>query len=309
MAYTLYPESSLSVKEQWFEAQLKRYEKNAYEGCYSEEVAALKDFYNGKTNAEQAATAITQPISKSSIKDLGGYSDDIVALSQLWSLLKNALIEWPSSRTPDLVALLSAITQVTDAIHRGELLDDADEKPVLWAGLPWFRMIWSDAFWRTPGQIARQAKDAASRKHECEVYIKQQDVEARLVAAGIFEWDRAPRFMVRTLERTPNPDDAHDAAGDGDAEFQLKPEFHMPAASKWVEHNGERLYSSLDELKHWNERNAHGEMMQFDSPSERWEFWQKRLLDIAEGTGVDEVTRDAARSTAQRMRKVGQKIL
>lgn len=61
-------------------------------------------------------------------------------------------------------------------------------------------------------------------------------------------------------------------------------------------HNGKRLYSSLDELDHWDERNAHGEMMQFDQPSERWEFWQKRLLEIAEGTRVDDFTRDAARS-------------
>ena len=201
MSYTLYSESSPSIDEQWFEAQLKRYEKNAYKECYGEEVAALKDFYNGKTNAEQAATAITQPISKSPIQDSGGYSDDAVALHHLWTLFKNALIEWPSSRTPDLVALLSAMTKVTDAIHRGELLDDTDEKPEPWAELPWFRMIWSDAFWRTPGQIARQAEDAASRKHECEVYIKQQDVEARLVATGIFECKQSASSLIylRTL--------------------------------------------------------------------------------------------------------------
>ena len=196
MTYTLYSDSSPSINHQWFEAQLKRYEKDPYKECYGEEVAALKDFYNGKTNAEQAATAITQPISKSRIQDLGGYSDDVVALSQLWNLLKNALIEWPSSRTPDLVALLSAMTKVTDAIHRGELLDKADESPVPWAGLPWICMIWSDAFWRTPGQIARRAKDAASRKHECEVYVKQQDVEARLVAAGIFGCEQFPSSLI-----------------------------------------------------------------------------------------------------------------
>ncbi|KAI8935236.1 hypothetical protein NX059_007825 [Plenodomus lindquistii] len=304
MWYTLHSESSPSIDEQWFEAKSKRYEKNAYAKCYGEEVAALKDFYTGKTNTEQAATAMTQPISRSPIQDTGDYSDDSSALSQLWRLLTDALIEWPPSRTPGLVALLSAMTQVIDAIHRGEFLDDAGEKPVPWAVLPYLRMVWYDAFWRTPGQIARQAKDTASRKHDCEVYIKQQDVEARLVAAGIFEWDCAPRFMVRLLERMPDPDDAHDAAGDGAAEPQLKPEFHIPAASKWVEHNGDRLYNGLDELKHWDERNAHGEMMQFNQPSERWEFWQERILEIAEGAGVDEVTRDAARSTVQRMRKI-----
>jgi hypothetical protein len=178
MSYILYSEISPSIDEQWFEVQVKRYEDSAYKKCYSEEVAALKDFYSDKTNAEQAATAITQPISRSPIHDNGDYSDDAVALSQLWTLLKNALIEWPSSRTPDLVALLLAMTEFTELIHRGELLEDVNGKPESWAELPLFRVIWSDAFWRTPGQIARQTKDAASWKHECEVYIKQQEVEA-----------------------------------------------------------------------------------------------------------------------------------
>jgi hypothetical protein len=132
MTYTLYSDNIPTIDEQWFEAQMEHYAKNAYKECYDKEVAALKDFYYQKTNADQAAAVITQPISKKPIQDLGGYSDDAIALSQLWTLLKNALIEWPASRTPDLVALLSAITKVTDSIYRGELLDDEDEKPVQW---------------------------------------------------------------------------------------------------------------------------------------------------------------------------------
>jgi hypothetical protein len=175
------------MDEQWFESQLDRNVHNPYKVCYSEEVTALKDFYNGKTDLELTANAITQPISMSPIQEMGDYSDDAVALCQLWNLIKDALMEWPASRTADLVALLSAMTKVTDPIHRGELLDDADEKPRSWAELPWFHMVWFDTFWRTPGQIARQAINEASRKYECQVYIKQQDVEARLVSAGIFK--------------------------------------------------------------------------------------------------------------------------
>ena len=62
-----------------------------------------------------------------------------------------------------------------------------------------------------------------------------------------------------------NADDARDAAGDADTEFQLKPEFHMRAASKW-------LHSRLNELDHYGHRNAHSEMMQFDPPFECCEF-------------------------------------
>jgi hypothetical protein len=110
--------------------------------------------------------------------------------------------------------------------------------------------------------------------------------------------------MVRTLERPPNLDDAHNAACDGDAEFQLKPDFHMPAVSKWVEHNGDRLYSGLDKLKYWDERDAHGKMLQFEQPLQRWEFWQKSLLEVTDGDAIDEVTRDEARSIVRRMRKI-----
>jgi hypothetical protein len=185
MSYTLYPENSSFMDEQWFKSQLDRHGQKPYKACYSQEVVALKDFYHDKTSLELAATAITQPISNSPVQDLGGYSDDAVALGQLWILMKNALIEWPAARTADLVVLLSAMTKITEPIHRGDVLDD-DEKPYSWADLPWFHMVWSDAFWRTSGQIARQATDETS-KLEREVYIKQQDVEARLVAAQIFE--------------------------------------------------------------------------------------------------------------------------
>jgi hypothetical protein len=141
MQYTLYPENSSLIDEHWFQSQLNRYEKNAYKACYEEEVAALQAFYNGETGIEQAATAITRPITNSPIHDLGGYSDDAVAICQLWSLFRCALIEWPQSRTADLVALLSATTRVTDLIHRGKLLDDDDEKPLSWAEHPFFQIF------------------------------------------------------------------------------------------------------------------------------------------------------------------------
>ncbi len=55
--------------------------------------------------------------------------------------------------------------------------------------------------------------------------------------------------MVRVLERKPCPSDAQNAADDAEAEFRLKLEFHVFAASRWVEHNGLQLYSSLDGLE------------------------------------------------------------
>jgi hypothetical protein len=84
--------------------------------------------------------------------------------------------------------------------------------------------------------------------------------------------------MIRTLERKPTPEDIRDAASDGEAAEQLKLEFQIPAVSKWVEHNGERLYRTLDELKDWHKKRLPFQLMHFDDPLERWAFWQKRYV-------------------------------
>lgn len=183
MSYTLRLET---IDEEWFSHQITLQAQRHYKSVYAAEVSALQDFYNKTTTTEQAAKAITKPISNAAIEETGDYSSAAVALCQLWSLFENALIEWPSSRTPDLIALMVAMSKVEDLIHQGKATDD-DEKPLSWERLPFFHMVWSDAFWRTPGQIVRQCTDETSKQHERDVYIKQQDVEARLVAVGIFE--------------------------------------------------------------------------------------------------------------------------
>jgi hypothetical protein len=64
-----------------------------HKACHEAEVAALKEFHDGKTSVDEAAKETTQPISNSSIQDLGDYADDATALRHLWALLINALID------------------------------------------------------------------------------------------------------------------------------------------------------------------------------------------------------------------------
>lgn len=82
--------------------------------------------------------------------------------------------------------------------------------------------------------------------------------------------------MIRTLERKPGPDDIRIAPSDGEADGQLKLEFQIPGVSKWVEHNGDRIYNSLDEINDWDRKTAWCEVRRFDPPVERWNFWQRR---------------------------------
>ena len=250
-----------------------------HEACHKKEIAALQRFANCETNVDEAAQTITQPISTTSIQDTNEYSDDCYALCHLWGLFKAALIEWPSTRTAEIVTLLTAVSKTEDPIHLGEFLEEDDNKPVPWARLPYFTLIWGDAFWMTPGQIMRRAKDAAAIHHAHQIYVKQLDVESRLVAAGLV-WDekRAITYLIRTLERRPTAEDESIATGDGDAESQIKLDLQIPAVRNWILHNGVQIYRSLPRMRDWHQKDIPVMALQFDQPIDRWTFWHDRYV-------------------------------
>lgn len=304
-SYVLLAEDLPDIPQSWFDTKLsqrrQKTQNEALVSFYEEELRVLRSYHDGALQADAAAEAITRPISSSPVPELGGYSDDATALCHLWALLVDALIEWPTGRTPSLVALLRAVSRVPDQIHRGEALDD-DEQPLLWKSLPFFPMVWSDAHWMHPGMITRRAPDEASRSRGRRVYIKQQDVEARLVAAGLLPWRLAFQYLIAALERKPGPGDRREAENDGQADGQLKLDFHVAAAARWMEHDGARLYAALveDELQSWNERDIPVNAIKFESPTERWAYWEHRLGEI-EREEPDDFTREAARKALEYM--------
>lgn len=280
MPWDLLPEDTLTIPDGWFQAQInRRYRSAVHKACHKKEIASLRCFANGGMSVDEAAYAITQPISTTSIQNTDDYSDDCFALCHLWALIVRALMEWPSNRTTDLIALITILSKIEDPIHRGEFLDDDNKLPVPWAKLPYFNLVWSDAFWMTPGQIMRRATDAAAMQQAHQIYIKQQDMESRLVAAGLI-WDekRAIRYLVRTLEGTPTAEDERIATGDGDAEDQLKLEMQIPAARNWVLRNGPRIYVSLPEMRDWHRRDIPSMALQSNQPTDRWTYWQDRYV-------------------------------
>ncbi|PWI64032.1 hypothetical protein PCL_00432 [Purpureocillium lilacinum] len=187
-----------------------------------------------------------------------------------------------SFRTPDVVLLLTAIARRRDRIHRGEALDD-DEQPLTWTCLSYLTMIWSEAYWMEPGQIVRRCNGVESRHRARDSYIKQQDAEAQLVAAGVFEWRRAFWYLIKTLERVASHKDNTVASGDDTAEVLLQADFHIPAVACWIKHNGRKLYDEIvkDKLKLWEEKDVPVEARHFDHPTERWSFWAGRLSEFA----------------------------
>ncbi|ROV97074.1 hypothetical protein VMCG_07535 [Cytospora schulzeri] len=300
MDYTLPEDNATAVPEQWFDRQLTRhtYKSPILRGFLDEEIAALKNYHSGKLSTDDAAHAITSPISNSPVPDLGTYSDDISAVCQLWLLLTDALVEWPSCRTEDLVSLLVAISKLPGGLHRGEALDE-EEELLTWKDLPHIGMVWGDSTWMGPGILARRTPvtdHGAARQRVRLVYIKQQDVEAQLVREGILRAQRAFQYLIHTLEKIPGPQDEVDASDDADASYQLKLDFQVPAAACWLKHNGRMLRHGIvvkDELKDWEKRKIPAEAIQFSHPAERWTYWEKRLREIAE-SGPDDLTREAA---------------
>ena len=303
--FSLLEENSQIIPQKWFDAQVGRdHTHSALKAFKREEVAALQDWYDGKSTLEEAAQAITQPIVDSPIPELGTYSDEITALCHLWQLLIDALIEWPSARTPQLFSLLAAISKVSGGIHHGKASDD-DEKPLSWAGLPYLILVWFNCEWMNPGQIAKRTTEDAARANARRVYIKQQDIEAQLVAADMLAWKYAIKYLIHALEKTPDPTEETDTTYHRHGNGPVKLDFHIPAVACWIKHNGQRVYDSLlrDEVKDWNKKDIPTVAMQFEHPAQRWLYWEKRLQEVAEN-GPDEDTRAAAKLTAKEMRDI-----
>ncbi|UNI14809.1 hypothetical protein JDV02_001403 [Purpureocillium takamizusanense] len=156
-------------------------------------------------------------------------------------------------------------------------------------------MIWSEAYWMEPGQIVRRCNGVESRHRARDAYIKQQDAEAQLVAAGVFKWRRAFWYLIKTLESVANHNDNTVASRDDTAEVLLQADFHIPAVACWIKHNGRKLFDEIakDELRLWNERDVPVEARHFDQPTKRWSFWAERLSEFARDEPDDIVKRAA----------------
>lgn len=152
-------EDQHGVDPAWFEQLEKRSVQShdpSLRDWLATQVNALEAFHDARMNADEAAMSITHPLSVSPVPALGGYSDEILAICNLWRVIIAALIEWPSTRIPEIFMLLGAIAKTPDNIHQGEAVDDEGEK-LAWAKLPYFGMVWHESIDADiqPGQVWR----------------------------------------------------------------------------------------------------------------------------------------------------------
>ncbi|KAF2722597.1 hypothetical protein K431DRAFT_283736 [Polychaeton citri CBS 116435] len=297
-----------TVDASWFDTQQKRWSRanEAIHGFLTEEMKALQAFHDGKATAEETAHAITRPISTSPVPSLGTYSDESVAIADLWRLLMTALMEWPSCRTPDLLELLSAIGKVPDKVHSGEATNDTGEEQLEWSTYPYIGMVWYGANELEPGQIVKQSPDAATLETARTIYLRQREIDAQLIARGVYSWRKQiVQYIIKTLEKKPDPNDRLPAPDEATAYDQVRLEFQIPGVSSWFRHNGQDIFNDVvrDELKDWRKKDMPKHAVHFERGIDRWTFWEKRLSEISRDEADDGV-RAAADAALECMRNV-----
>ncbi|KAM0237035.1 hypothetical protein ACHAP5_009133 [Fusarium lateritium] len=304
----------------WFDKLESSYKgKNeTLRSYYFTELAVLRAFHDGKIGPDEAAFAITRPVSESPLLALGTYDDDVMALVPLWTLYTKALDEWPSSRMQDLINLGLAISKIPDKIHQGEVTDEDDE-PLTWKDLPYFHMAWSDAHWKFPEDILKENMGSTARHQACETYVKKQKVEAQLISAGILGWNRALRMLYHVYERENDGRDEHHGQKEkGGEEGKMimmeereelgQEDLNIIAEGYWIEHLGDRLYSSLAQNEpRWEICDSRvREVFDQSRPDKAvnpWDYWMNQF-SMAAIKSSDSFTREMAKATIKRMERI-----
>ena len=305
--FTLPNEAQHSVNPEWFDAKkqsLVYHDDASLRDGLTKAADALRAFHDGQMDAEQAALAITHPISTSPVPALGGYSDGILAVCNVWRIIIAALVEWPPARTPDLFALLEAMAKVPDNLHRGEVIGDDGEK-LTWSKFPYFAFTWreSTAADLQPGQIYRQCPDAASLASALRLYLRLKDIEAQLVSKHVLGWNKQMiQFIIRALEKDIDDSDEQVASNEATGYKQVKLDFSIPAIAVMFKYNRNEIYDQVvkDGLRDWTQRQMPDEAREFKDGAERWSFWKNRLADLAQD-GADDQIKLAAHAASESM--------
>ena len=238
------------------------------DGCHPLEAQALKDYVRHKTNASEAAVAITRPIET----DPNPRSH----LYRLWGLLSDALMELSSSQTAALVQLMGAIQQLPGS-----------GPDALWRNLPGFGHQWADerrSFDWSRSLAAGLAQEERERLRA--EYVEAAGIEAHLAGAGIgaIPLDWGYECICDALER-------NDAVGD----------FEVPAATEWLSFVGDRIHAAATTgVQCRTLEKARDLWSGATLDLARWSYWQKRMRDLFEQS-ADGVTRAAAERAIQSM--------
>jgi hypothetical protein len=253
----------------WFEEQTAPRDGEEETGAHPYQVAALKSYLKGDSNASDTAAAMTKPHNSDTKTDLQ---------RRVLGIIEDALFELPESNTPALVELLKELHQ---------LPDEEDGKPV-WKGDMSFGHSWSDKWKQPHWRGALATRDPATRANRREAHVHRAFVEAFCAMAAL-----GPGSEDGVLPLSWGHECLSDALECQDAVW----DFEVPAAAMWIKvagerikegaKNGERSWALEKKDRLW----APGPMSM-----DRWKFWLKRLEEIERiGKAISIAARDGLR--------------
>lgn len=205
----------------WFAEKLAP-DGDVEDGCHPQEAQAMKKYLRQEMTAQEAASAITQPVVNA--------EDPSEDLRRLWGFLIDALIELPC--TDLLIKLLQAIEDLPEPDMTAVAESKLPTHGKLWRGLPGFGHQYADLCQSGDWRGLFIKADAAERKRLQSYHIKKAGIEARLVVAGLagIPIDWGYETVADALERS-------------DALLDCE----IPAAAEWLNIAGQRFRAGAAE--------------------------------------------------------------
>ncbi|KAL9115473.1 MAG: hypothetical protein Q9227_000794 [Pyrenula ochraceoflavens] len=257
------------MSDAWFAHKLAP-DGDIEDGVHPNEAQALKQLLRNQISLQAAAVAITKPIETSSNPNLD--------LARLWGFMADALIELPAENVGLLLALLQAIENLPQPDFSKVEKANLPAHGALWRGLPGFGHHFADAY---QSDEWRKTKNIINIDDVRAFQVRRANVEARLAvgAIGRIPIDWGYECVADALERTTdNP---------------VVLDIEVSAAAEWLFIAGERFRVGAAQAEEswalarhrtlWNKGNT--------MTLERLTFWKRRLEELKNASGNDEVER------------------
>jgi hypothetical protein len=119
-----------------------------------------------------------------------------------------------------------------------------------------------------------------------------KDIEAQLVAKHVLGMNKSMiQYIIRALEKQTDHSDEQLAPDEATGYSQVKLDFHIPAISSMFKYNRREIYDQVvqNELRDWTQRQMPNGAREFESGTERWLFWRRRLAELAQGDSDHQV--------------------
>ncbi|KAI8268507.1 hypothetical protein K4K58_004955 [Colletotrichum sp. SAR11_239] len=262
------------MSDNWFSSKLAP-DGDTEDGCHPQEAQAMKDYLHQKTNAAEAARAITNPVATAE-----NPGEDLV---RLWGFLMDSLVELPAEHLDSLVELLKAIENLPEPDFTAV---DESKRPSekLWKGLPGFGNLLADSYQSGSWKKAAAAAKGPERDALRGAHVRKAEVEARLNVAGVggipVDW-------------------GYEVVADALESSNALLDFEVPAAAEWLTIGGQRFRKGAEDgeeswaLKPHVTASTTTPSRDFSKASwdqklslDRWSWWEGRLRELQGEKGV-----------------------